>query len=216
MATITQLIERVEQRLFMLPGLDVQIHAEGQIEEMLRSRYNELFDDFWFIEYMQLITSNLNGTTGEIVDNVSEIILRYKDIHSVYFDEQDNPLPMVTGAIAPSRIRTRSIMPSGKPESVIKVMPATETGPLHIWYRTRIADKVWEEQKYDTPINMDDEVLLHGTMYTFLVMDDSNDKATQFYATEYAKRIKQLEKQQLLQPINKRSLERDGPSTRWE
>lgn len=215
MATIAELIERVEQRLFLLPGLDVQIHAEGQLEEMLRSTYNELFDDFWFIEHMKFMTSQLNGTSGEIVDNISQDVLRYKDIHSVYYDEHDDPLPMITAAIAPSRIRTRSIMPSGKPESVFKMYPVTETGPLHFWYRTKIADSVWKDQKYDTPVNMDDEILLHGTMVTYLTLDDSNKEATDLYKGKFALRKRQLESQQLLQPINKRSLERDGPATRW-
>lgn len=216
MATIKQLIERIETRLFMVAGLDVQIHAEGQIEEMLRGVYNSLFDDFWYPEFTLFCTAQLNGTTGEVTEDLSTKILRFKDIHTVYWDEEEDPLPRLTPGASLSRVRTRCIMPSGNPQSVFKLYPVDETGPVHIWYRTRIADDVWENQKYDTIINMDDEVLMLGVVYEFLVMDDSNTTAAQEYKAKYQLRQKQIRDAQWDIPINKRKLERDGPLTRWE
>lgn len=216
MASIKQLIERIETRLFMVAGLDVQIHAEGQIEEMLRSTYNTLFDDFWDPEYTLYTSAMLNGTTGEVTTDLSTMILRYKDIHTVYWNEDEDPLPRVSPGASFGRIRRRSMMPSGKAETVFKVVPSDETGPVHIWYRTRIADDIWDDQKYDTPINMDDEVLLLGVVYEFLVNDDSNARATEEYKGRFFMRQQQLRNAQWNAPLSKRKLERDGPLTRWE
>lgn len=216
MATIKSLIERIETRLFMLPGLDVQIHAEGQLEEMLRGVYNTLFDDFWHPDYTLFRSSTIDATTGQVTDDLSNIVLRYKDLHTVYWDEDEDPLPRVTPGASLGRIRRRSIMPSGDPKTVFKVVPVGETGPVHFWYRTKIADTVWENQDYDTVINMDDEVLMLGVVYEWLVNDDSNQAATQEYRAKYLMRQQQIREAQWQIPLSKRKLERDGPLTRWE
>lgn len=217
MATIKSLIERIEKRLFLVAGLDVQIHAEEQLTEMLRGAYNTLFDDFWYPDYTLYMTAQLNGTTGEITTDVSNVILRYADINSVYWDEDERPLPRVAPGAAVGRIRTRSIMPSGDPETVFKLIPEDTTGPVHIWYRTRISDDIWEAMDYEnTTINMDDEVLMHAVLHEFLVNDGSNPEATAEYEKKFARRQQQLRQQQWQIPLSKRPLERDGPATRWE
>lgn len=216
MATIKTLVERVEKRLFLVSGLDVQIHAEDQIVEMLRSAYNTFFDEFWYPEYTMYLSSNVNGTTGEIVLNISNMVLRYKDIHSVYWDEDEDPLPRISPGTSLGRVRTRCIGPSGNPDSVFRLYPMDETGPVHFWYRTRIADSVWDNHLYDTEINMDDELLLAAAVYEFLVMDDSNQMATQEHFRKRETRLKSLRDAQWQIPLSKRPLERDGPLTRWE
>lgn len=216
MATIQELLERVEKRLFLVSGLDVQIHAEDQLLEMLRHKYNVLFEDFWYPEYMLFREETLNGTTGEVTADLSTHIRRYKDIHTIYWDEDEDPLPQVTPGSNLNRIRTRSIMPSGSATSVFKMIPVTETGTVGIWYRTRIADSIWDDQVLSTEINMDDEVLLLGTVYDFLLNDDSNPRATEEYKNAFGARQKQIRDAQWNLPINKRKLDRDGPLTRWE
>lgn len=216
MATIKQLIERIETRLFMVAGLDVQIHAEGQLEEMLRGVYNSLFDDYWEPDYTKYITATLNGTTGEVLTDLSTFILRYKDIHTVYWNEDEDPLPRVSPGTSLGRVRTRSIMPSGNPASVFKVIPTDTTEDVHIWYRTRLSDTVWENQAYDTPLEFDDEVLMLGVVYEFLFNDDSNSRATDEYKAKFAARQNQLRAAQWSIPLSKKKLERDGPLTRWE
>lgn len=216
MATIEQLVERIETRLFMVSGLDVQIHAEEQIVEMLRGVYNTLFEDFWYPEFTYPMTVTLNGTTGEPTTDISAQVLRYKDIHSVYWDEDEQPLPRVTPGSSIGRIRTRSVAPSGNEASVFKIIPADTTGPVHIWYRTRIADSVWDNRQYDTVVPMDDDVLLYGVVYEFLVNDDSNATATAEYKTKYQARQMKIRQDQFQLPLNKKKLDRDGPATRWE
>lgn len=216
MATIKTLIERVETRLFMVAGLDVQIHAEGQLEEMLRGVYNTLFDDFWHPEYTLFMSADLDGVTGQVTTNLTNTILRFKDIHTVYWNEDEDPMPKVTPGTSLGRVRSRSIMPSGIPATVFKVIPTDTTGPVHIWYRTKLADSVWEDQEYETEINMDDEVLLLGVMYEWLVNDDSNQTATAEYQRKFQARQQQLRNEQWQIPLSKRKLERDGPLTRWE
>lgn len=216
MATIKTLIERVETRLFLVAGIDVQIHAEGQLEEMLRGVYNTLFDDFWHPDYTFYMSGTLDGTTGQIGTDLTDIVRRYKDLHTIYWGEDELPLPRVSPGASLSRIRRRSVMPSSDPSKVFTIVPVDTTGEVHFWYRTKIADAVWEDQEYDTPINMDDEVLLLGVMYEWLTIDDSNQSATKQYEQKYLQRQQQMREAQWQMPLSKRKLERDGPATRWE
>lgn len=215
MASIETLVERIETRLFLLSGLDVQIHAEEQIVEMLRGVYNAQFDDFWDQEYLLYQSYQLNGTTGIITGDLSSTVLRYKDIHSVYLDDHDTPLPKVTPGSNINHLRREAMMPSGNPASVFKVLPANTTGTVGIWYRTRIADAIWANNQYQTEINMDDELLLLGVVFEFLVNDDSNQSAAKMYAGKFAERKRTITEAQFQAPITKKKLDHDGPQTDW-
>lgn len=215
MATIEQLIERIETRLFLAAGIDVQTHAEDQLLEMIRGVYETLFEDFWYPEYTYQMSATLDGTTGQVTTDLSAEILRFKDIHSIFYDEDDTPLPRVIPGTSFGRIRTRSIMPSSNAARVFKLVPIDETGDVHIWYRKRIADSVWENQTLTTEIPFDDNVIMYGVVYEWLVNDDSNQTATQEYKQKYIGRQQQMRDAQWQIPISKRSLERDGPLTDW-
>lgn len=216
MATINQLMMRIEKRLFLAAGIDVQVHAEDQIIEMIRGIYDTLFDDFWYPEYTYEMTSDLDGTTGHIVDNISNKVRRFKDIHTVYYNQDDRPLPLIKPGTSVDRTRTRGILPSANTEKVFTMVPRDTQGPLHFWYRTKLPDSVWEDLQFDTEIPFDDNVLLYGAVYEFLVMDGSNDKAAGEYQVKYKGRQQQMRDAQWLIPISKRKMERDGPLTRWE
>lgn len=216
MATIEKLIERIERRLFMAAGISVQTHAEEQLVEMLRGVYDTLFDDFWYPEYTFHMTKTLVVNTGEVSDDISDLVLRYKDIHSVHWDEDEDPLPRVTAGSPLSRIRRRCIMPSPDPTKVFRVYPLDESGQVHIWYRTKLSDDVWEDQEYNTNIPFDDSVLLYGVVYEYLLMDDSNSNATQEYKAKFMGRQDQMRKAQWEHGLSKKKLDRDGPATRWE
>lgn len=215
MATIQKLVERIETRLFLVSGIDVQTHAEDQILEMLRHKYNVLFDDHWSQEAIYAMTANLDGTTGQVVEDLSTEILRFADIQSILWDQDETPLPRMPMGSNPANTRMRSYAPSSDPKKVFKVFPNDETGPLVVWYRKRIADSVWDDAEYDTEIPMDDEMLLLGCVYEFLFNDGSNPAAIGEYKKMFDARVSQIRKQQFQTPMAKSKVNRDGPATRW-
>lgn len=215
MATIEKLIERIETRLFLAAGIDVQTHAEDQLVEMLRGVYETLFDDFWYPEYTYATTMDVDND-GMVVGDLSPLILRYKDIRDVYWNEDEDPLPRITPGSSLGRVRRKSIMPVADPTKVFKVLPLDEPGTVHIWYRTRVADDVWENNQFDTELPFDDNVLMYGVVYEFLLNDDSNGSATAEYKSKYQARQQQMREAQWRIPLSKRKLDRDAPLTRWE
>jgi hypothetical protein len=215
MATIEELITRIEQRLFLAAGIDVQTHAEDQLVEMLRGVYNTLFDDFWYPEYTYYMTLQLDGTTGNHTSDIANQVLRFKDIHSIYYDTQDTPLPLLSVGGAISEINRECVVPSNDPAKVFKILPVDSDLTVTMWYRTRIGDDVWRDDKFDTQIPFDDDVLLYGVVYEFLVMDDSNQTATAEYKNKYQGRQNQMRAAQWQIPIHKRKLNRVGVPNRW-
>lgn len=215
MTTIQKLVERIETRLFLVSGLDVQTHAEDQIIEMLRHKYNVLFDDHWYTETTYALNATLDGTTGQVTTDLSTEILRYMDINCILWDQDETPLPRLPIGSNPANTRMRSIAPSPDKTKVFRVYPTDETGPVVIWYRKRIADEVWDDAEYDTDIQMDDEMLLLGCVYEFLFNDGSNSIAIGEYKKMFDARVKQIRDTQFTIPLAKSKTNRDGPATRW-
>lgn len=217
MATIEQLVTRIETRLALVAGLDVQIHAEDRLIEMLRHKYNTLFDEYWDHTRTLFLSTTVNPATGYVAADLTTLIRRFDDIHSVYYDQDDLPLPQLAVGINPNRVRTRCITPDSDPSHVFKIVgTGVSAVGVGIWYRTKIADAVWTDGIYETEINMDDEVLMLGVVAEFLVTDDSNQNAAQMYSSLFAQRLKQLRNNQWNTPLSKRKLDRDAPLTQWE
>lgn len=215
LATIEQLMARIEKRMFVASGLSVQLHMEDGLLEMLRSGYNLLFDDFWTPEYSLSRVETLDGTTGQVTNNLSNVIRRYKDVHSVIPYGCTVPLSKLPAGTDISDISERCITPSADPQKVFKVLPADTTGTVTIWYRTRIADSVWDDVVTSTEVNMDDEVLILYVVAELLDSDDSNARAADRYKKSFEARQQQLRDAQWLGGLAKTPVEFDSIPTRW-
>lgn len=194
MATVASLITRVEKRLAMAAGIDVQIHAEETMLEMLRHKYNTLFDDRWWLSYLTLETFTLDGVTGLINGSVENKIRRFIDIQGVFLGGNQRPLPILAPNTNPILFMGEAVGPyAADPTKLFKIYPIDRAEDVHIWYRTRIADEDWViEQAEDVEVNMDDELLILGTVYDYLTDDGSNEKAVEKYEAQYNKRYQQL------------------------
>lgn len=194
MATVEALITRIEKRLAMAAGIDIQEHAEDQLLEMLRHKYNTLFDDRWWFDYLTLETFTLNGTTGLITGTVLNKIRRFIDIHSVYLAGNVRALPMLALSANPTLMTGEAIAPYlSDVTKMFKVYPINRVDSVHVWYRTRLSDDQWELANASTTIvNMDDELLILGTVYDYLVDDATNEASAAKYETQYNQRYQQL------------------------
>lgn len=193
MATVAQLIERIEKRINLAAGMNVQVHAEDQLLEMLRHKYNTLFDGHWWQDYMVVETFALDGVTGQITGSLVNKILRYIDIHSVFLNGDAQPLPMRSTVVNPVLNTANRVAPSTDNTKIFKVLPVDTAGDVHVWYRTRLSDDDWDITNAETTkVNMDDELLITGTVYDYLVDDASNEESARKYEQQYNARYDQL------------------------
>lgn len=215
MATVASLITRVEKRLAMAAGIDVQIHAEETMLEMLRHKYNTLFDDRWWLNYLTLETFTLDGTTGTITGNVEDKIRRFIDIQGVFLGGNQRPLPLLTPNTNPILFMGEAVGPSTNAQKVFKVYPNDRAEDVHVWYRTRMSDDDWDIAVAETTeVNMDDELLILGTVYDYLTDDASNEVAVGKYEAQYNRRYQQLVSAEIELGVSKTDQARGIP-TQW-
>lgn len=214
MATVETLITRVEKRISMAAGLDVQVHAEDTLLEMLRHKYNTLFDANWWYDYLTLETFTLDGSTGLITGDVSAKIRRFVDIHSVFLGDNLRPLPLLQIGSNLTSFMGEALMPyTADATKMFKVYPIDRSDSVHVWYRTRLTDDDWEIAVADeTNVNMDDELLILGTVYDYLMDDGSNLEAVTKYETQYNNRYQQLVNLSFQHGISKHDQARGIPS----
>lgn len=215
MATIQQIIDRAQQKMYIAAGANVQIHAEDGMTEFLRSAYNTLFDSRWWQDYMVTETFELDGITGTVVGDLTDKIRKFTDIYAVFYDREEHALPVINSVHNPSNVRRRGIKVNPSPSSVFTVCPVDSTGPVHVTYRTRVPDTVWEEYDFDHEINMDDELLINLLCYDFMVDDGSNPEATQRFLQRFESRMRSITNNEMSQGISKSS-QSSNVLTDWE
>lgn len=194
MPTIANIITRVEKRLALAAGIDVQTHGEDKFLEMIRHKYNILFDDHWWYDFLTLEQFTLTGVNGLISNDVSTKIKRFIDIQSVYINGNARPTPLLPVGTNPDLFMAEAISPyPADATKMFKVWPLDRTGHVNVWYRTRLDDDDWDIEKAETTnINLDDELLILGTVYDWLVDDASNEDAARKYQQQYEARYQQL------------------------
>lgn len=216
MATLGTLVSRIETRLALAAGIDVQIIEEPRMVEMLRHKYNTVFDEVWWPDNLTLEEFTTDGSTGLITGTVENKIRRFIDIHSIFYSLDPDPLPLIQFGSNPLLRNRPGFAPyTSDAEKMFKVYPIDVEATLQVWYRTRMSDDDWEDGDDEIEVNFDDELLILGVVADYLVDDGSNDASAERYTQMYDKRFQQLIKSQFQAPIQKVSARSSYP-TEWE
>lgn len=208
--TLRYLVDAVLTRLSMEDGLDVQVYTEDRIVAALQHKFDTLFDEYWFPQFVTFQEEwQLDGTTGQIVGDLSARIKKFADIQAVFNDYRPYPLPL-----APSMIRLRDITNpciQSVPDAtkVFRVLPMDTSGSIYVSYRT--APDVFEND--DDLVDMDRQAMILGTCWDILVDDGTNPGAEDKFRMLYDTRVKQLQKLQFNFPQT--STPRETIPTRW-
>lgn len=219
--TLEQLITRVEQRLFLAAGLNVQLNVEDGFVEMARHKYTVLVDDLWLDDYMEMQTFTLDGTTGRVTDDLAAAFLtKGKDIKCIFYDQDDIPLPRLSQGTNPTQVRRTCVrfVPESSPnaDKVFQIYPISTSGQVHVWFRTRLADGEWDVGDPAMTIPMDAELMILGTAYDYLSSDGSNMDDAGKLKSMFDARLDQLKKVQWNLPISKRPQDTSMHPNRWE
>lgn len=199
----------------MAAGLDVQIHAEDRIVEMLRERYIDLSDDHWWKDYTYQKTYSLDGTTGQVTVDVSSDIRKFSDIRTIFYNQDDRPLPQLSIATNPTKVKRRCIDPVADVTKVFRVLPIDSDGPIHLWHRLTLTEQWWDDKTYDEDIPMDATLLVLGVAADFLVDDGDNDLAAKNLMLTYDTRLEQFRNLQFNLPLFKTDQSQDTTDDWW-
>ena len=190
MATLSTLVTRVLELLSLAGGLGVQTYAQPKIIQFIQMAYTDLVDRRFWNDYTTQSTYTLDGTTGKVTTDLTNIIKSFRDIEYVWYGDYASALPKAPNNRSQTMIRQLSFAASGDPTSPFLILPVDNTGEVHVRYRIKATVPFTELD--DVP--MDEELLVRFAALLYLTFDNSNQAAIQFVNKMYVERLDKLEK----------------------
>ena len=92
MSTLTELVTRTADRLSMVAGTGVQVYAEDRIAEMIQHKFDVLFDEAFWPQFLTWDILTLDGTLGIVTKDLTNFIKRYEDIRVIFPQNSSTPL----------------------------------------------------------------------------------------------------------------------------
>tara|TARA_R100001594_G_scaffold22817_1_gene44309 strand:- start:4633 stop:5292 length:660 start_codon:yes stop_codon:yes gene_type:complete len=201
MATLTQLITRVERRLSQVAGASVQIYSEDLIADMIQHKFDVLFDEAYWPQFTTLSeTMTLDGSTGVVTIDLSSKIKKFDDIGVIFPDGSNTAISEVPFLTQNMSLITGSTPTSYGPNTnsnkVFNIFPFTATGKIQVTYRTKPDD-------FDSGDNVDfdSQALVLGAVYDYLEDDGTNPAATDKAQSLFESRVQQLRNLRSSAPI---------------
>ena len=197
MATLTQLVTRVADRLSMTAGTGVQIYAEDRIAEMIQHKFDVMFEEAFWPQFLTWETWTLDGILGIVTTDLTEKLKRFEDIRVLFPDTSNVPLTKMAALTTNPNLLKSSTRPLHyeslgplspfKKSRVFQIWPKTATGEIVVQYRTRPETFVPTDE-----IDFDDQALILGATFDYLEDDGTNPNATQKFQLLFEARVQQL------------------------
>ena len=180
----------------MVAGTGVQTYAEDRIAEMVQHKFDVLFEEVFWPQFLTWATWTLDGTLGVITTDVTELLKRFEDIRVVFPENSNTPLtkisaittnPFELSGTTPIHYESLGPTASNKVTRVFQIWPKTSTGDIIVQYRTKPDTFVSTDE-----IDFDDQALILGAVFDYLEDDGTNPNATQKFQLLFEARVKQL------------------------
>jgi len=200
MITFGDLVTKVLQRLALVEGLDAQIYAEPRIQLAIQHKFDLIFREYWIPEYMTYQEPHtLDGVNGFITTDMAELIKDWRDLHSVFHEGSDKPMPIAPMSARHTSISYPSICPAGRNSAkLFKVLPPTTTGTVFVTYRTKPDD--FEEDSDE--IYVDTQLLILGTCWDVLEGDGTNPGDSDKFKMLFQDALSQYNRNQFNIPLD--------------
>lgn len=202
--TLDNLITRVTQRLSQVAGTNVQTYSEDRIAEMIQHKFDAIFDEAWWPQFMTWQSSALDGVNGVVALTVTDYFKHFDDIRAVFLSTSATEIPQLSATANPylySGTTPLYISPIDATDTtnaskVFRVWPLASTGTLRIHGRTRP-----DTYTGDDEVKMDDQLLIIGAAYDYLEDDGTNPNATAKMQNMFESRLQQLKNMHSNKPI---------------
>ena len=196
MATLAQLVSRTADRLSMVSGSGIQIYAEDRIAEMIQHKFDVLFDEVFWPQFLTWEQMTLDGTLGIVTTDLTNKIKRFEDIRVMFPENSTTPLtkmsalstnPYELSGTQPIHYEALGPTDANKTSRVFQIWPKTATNKVILQYRTKPDTFVSTDE-----IDFDDQSLILGAVFDYLEDDGTNPNATQKFQLLFEARVKQL------------------------
>jgi|TARA_R110000822_G_scaffold12978_2_gene46646 hypothetical protein len=196
MSTLTELVTRTADRLSMVAGTGVQTYAEDRIAEMIQHKFDVLFEEAFWPQFLTWATFTLDGTLGIVTTDLTSLLKRYEDIRVVFPEESTTPMtkmsalttnPFTLTGTTPIHYEALGPTDTNQVSRVFQIWPKSATGDIVVQYRTKPDTFVSTDEIY-----FDDQALILGATFDYLEDDGTNPNASQKFQLLFEARVKQL------------------------
>lgn len=195
-----ELIQSTIRRIGQVAGSSVQVYAEALIGDMIQHKFDVMFEEVWWTQFLYWLDGTLDGTTGVVTVNVSTLadgttdiaLRRFEDIHTIFPATSNKPLPRLPDFVNPTNISGNTpqfIEPLGNVQKIFKIHPEEATGLIKVRYRSMPLPFVTGDK-----VNFDNQTLILGSAFDYLEDDGTNPGATEKMGRMFEARVRQLKK----------------------
>lgn len=191
--TFRQAIDAVLTRLRMEVSLATQQYSEDAIAMGIQHKFDVLFDDYWFPQFMTYQEAYVtDGTTGRIVGDISAKVKRFEDLRFVHNDYSLEPLPRAPDMVRLNDLTIPCVQPDRDKTKVFRIIPIDTSGNVYLTYRTKPEDFSSDSDVID----MDNQLIILGTCFDMLEDDGTNPGAADKFKGMFDARVKQIQRMQ--------------------
>jgi len=193
-STMADLIQQVIIELRLESGPSVQQYAEDVIARKIQRIFNSIFHEYWLPGYTHNgLVFTLDGTTGTVVEDLTPVLKRAEDIRYVFYEGEQKPLnraPEVFNPIGMTGGYRRYWQPTAITGKHFRILPLYTAGQISLHCRVRP-----DPFTATSEVIMDEELLIAGAVYDYLVDDKENEMAIKKWEGIFTKRESQLRQQ---------------------
>lgn len=195
-----ELIQTTIRRIGQVTGTSVQTYSEDLIGDMIQHKFDVMFEEVWWNQFMYWLDVALDETTGVVTVDLSTLeddgksipLGRFEDIHSIFIPNSDKPLPRLSDYSNPDNVKgttPRYIEAVGNVKKIFRILPVTAEGSIKVRYRSL-------PDAFETGdiVEFDKQALVLGAAFDYLEDDGTNPGATAKLSSMFESRVKQLKK----------------------
>lgn len=150
--TMEDVVNGVLNEMRFAPGRDVQIHLQSSIVQDASMFYRAMMTKYVWRDFMNIFETDIDGTTGRPVLDISPYLDRFSNLLAVYKDNEQYGLPFLPALTNPNQYRRSGITPAPQPY-VFQIWP-------HKSMRVVVQARMFK----DTNFELDDEVPFYFDM----------------------------------------------------
>lgn len=209
--TLSALITAVQQELYQVAGVAVQVYSESLLAQKVSTSFDFIFDDYDWKRFHTFQTYTLDGTTGRATTTVADTFKQYDDIRSIYLADSNSSLCVLPSELNPAFI-TGGVAKFYIADQIntFRVLPITATGNIVVTGKLRPA-----EFALDSIVPFDSQALIMFTAWQYCLDDASNPAMIDKFQKMFDTRIEQLKNNQTSEPISLSMLGQNRYLNQW-
>ena len=180
--TVTTIVEEAQRIVGEADGIGVQLYSDDQMFDAAVRAFRMVVKKYAWHQYMEWSEHDLDGVLGIVDADAFDTVRDFEDFLNVYREDETKPLPILPRSTNPFRL-------SGSTVQYWTALPATDanyaTRRLQFWPKEATGTIQVQARVYpatidwDTELEIDKDILVHGTAFQKLLGDDLNPAAAE-------------------------------------